>query len=392
MKFTLFIALRYLFSKRKQTFISVISAVSILGITIGVASLVIALALVSGFQGEIQGKVLRATSAIMASPVSSRGIEDWKELCHRLEKFSFVKRAYPQAIIQALASSEYDIKPIMLRGLDPENLPDWIGGLMEGGIVIGDKLMEELGISPGDFITVYLPSVELTPFGPRAKARRVKVTGAFSSGLYILDNTSGAFPIGRGRELFSIKPEVNYINIDVDNIYRAEEYSEILEKEFPDLIFTPWNVINRTLFESLKLEKRIIFLVIALIVVVAALNIIASLVLLVMEKIKDIGILMSMGARRNDIAKIFMAQGTFIGIIGVLLGEIIGILASWAASTFRLIRIPADIYQIGYVPFHVKPLEAAGVGIFALIISFLSTIYPARKASKIDPSEAIRYE
>lgn len=392
MKFSLFVAIRYLFSRRKQTFISVISAVSILGITIGVASLIIALALISGFHGEIQGKILKATSAIMASPVSPDGIKDWREVCRSLEKFPFVKRAYPQAIIQALASSRFAIKPLMLRGLDPENAPSWAGKLDGEGLVLGERLMEELGVEPGEYITVYLPDIELTPFGPRTRARRLRVVGSFYSGLYILDNTSGIFPLNRGRELLSMEPVVNYINIDVDDIYRAEEYSEVLSKKNPDFMFTPWNVINRTLFESLKLEKKVIFLVIALIVIVAALNIIASLVLLVMEKIKDIGILMSMGARKRDIARIFIIQGTVIGFIGVVLGEIIGVAVSWVATTFKLIRIPADIYQIGHVPFHVKPIEAFGVGVFALVISFLSTIYPALRAAKIDPSEAIRYE
>ncbi len=392
MKFPLFVALRYLFSRRRQAFISLISTVSILGITIGVASLVIALALMSGFQRDIQGKVLKATSAIMASAVSPGGIKDWREVCKKLKNFAFVKRAYPQAIVQALASSRFSIQPIMLRSFDPKNYPSWVGKLPENGIVLGKSLMDELGVQEGDSITIYIPEVELTPFGPRAKAKKVIISGSFSSGLFVLDHTSGALSLTGGKEILSFKPEVNYINIDVDDIYKAGKYAGRLNKEFPDLVFTPWNVINRTLFESLKLEKKVIFLVIGLIVVVAALNIIASLILLVMEKIRDIGILMTMGAKRKEIARIFILQGTIIGIIGVLSGEILGILMSKAANTFKLVRIPADIYQISYVPFKVRPFEALLVAAFAIFISIISTIYPSLKASQVDPSEAIRYE
>ena len=392
MKFPLFVALRYLFSRRKQTFISLISAVSILGITIGVASLVIALALISGFHGEIQGKILQATSAIMATAPEG-GLRGWKQVCEKIESFPFVKRAYPQAIYQALVKGPLSTQGVMLRGISLKSPPPWARGKLRGkGLLMGEKLMEKLGVFPGDQVEVYLPRLELTPFGAMPKARRVLVEAGFSSGLFVLDSTSAAFPLERSKEILGEDFPVNYINIDVDDIYKAEEYSRKLEKAFPDFVFTPWSEINRTLFESLKLEKKVIFLVIALIVVVAALNIVASLVLLVMEKIKDIGILMSMGARKREISMIFMLQGTLIGLIGTLLGEGLGILVSLLANHFRLIRIPPDIYQLDHVPFQVKPLEALGVGLFALAVSFLSTLYPSRKAASIDPSEAIRYE
>ncbi len=392
MKFPLFVALRYLFSRRKQTFISLISAVSILGITIGVASLVIALALISGFHGEIQGKILQVTSAIMATAPEG-GLRGWKQVCEKIESFPFVKRAYPQAIYQALAKGPISIQGVMLRGISLQSPPPWARDRFRGkGLLMGEKLMEKLGVFPGDQVEIYLPRLELTPFGAMPKARRVLVEAGFSSGLFVLDSTSAAFPLERSKEILGEDFPVNYINIDVYDIYRAEEYSRKLEKAFPDFVFTPWSEINRTLFESLKLEKKVIFLVIALIVVVAALNIVASLVLLVMEKIKDIGILMSMGAKKREISMIFMLQGTLIGLIGTLLGEALGILVSLLANHFRLIRIPPDIYQLDHVPFQVKPLEALGVGLFALAVSFLSTLYPSRKAASIDPSEAIRYE
>ncbi len=391
MKFPLFVALRYLFSRRKQTFISLISAVSILGITIGVASLVVALALISGFHGEIQGKVLEATSAIMVS-LPEGGVRSWKKVCEEMEGFPFVKRAYPQAIYQALARGPLSTQAVMLRGVSLSSPPPWARGFRGEGLLLGRKVMEALGVFPGETVEIYLPRLELTPFGARPRARRVRVEGGFSSGLYVLDNTAAAFPLERAREMLGQDFPVNYINIDVDDIYKAREYASILEKKFPEFTFTPWSEINRTLFESLKLEKKVIFLVIALIVVVAALNIVASLILMVMEKVKDIGVLMSMGATRGDISKIFMYQGVLIGIIGVLIGEALGIFFAFLANRFSLIKIPPDIYQLDHVPFHVKPLEALGVGLFALFISFLSTLYPARKASSIDPSEAIRYE
>ncbi len=391
MKFALFVALRYLFSRRKQTFISLISAVSVLGITIGVASLVVALALISGFHGEIQGKVLEATSAIMAS-LPEGGIKDWRSVCHRMEELPFVKRAYPQAIYQALARGPLSTQAVMLRGISLASPPPWARGFKGRGLLLGMRVMESLGVFPGETVEVYLPKLELTPFGARPRARRVKVEGGFSSGLYVLDNTAAAFPLSKAKEMFGQDLPVNYINIEVDDIYRAGEYALVLQERFPDFTFTPWSEINRTLFESLKLEKKVIFMVIALIVVVAALNIVASLVLLVMEKVKDIGILMSMGATRKDISMIFMFQGLFVGFLGVGIGEALGILFSFLANRFSLIKIPPDIYQLDHVPFHVKPLEALGVGAFALFISFLSTIYPSKRASSIDPSEAIRYE
>ncbi len=391
MKFPLFVALRYLFSRRKQTFISLISAVSVLGITIGVASLVVALALISGFHSEIQGKVLEATSAIMAS-LPEGGIRDWKSVCRRMGELPFVKRAYPQAIYQALAKGPLSTQAVMLRGISLTSPPPWAQGYKGEGLLLGMRLMESLGVFPGETLEVYLPKLELTPFGARPRARRVKVEGGFSSGLYVLDNTAAAFPLDKAREMLGEELPVNYINIDVNDIYRASEYAHLLQEKFPDFTFTPWSEINRTLFESLKLEKKVIFMVIALIVVVAALNIVASLILMVMEKVKDIGILMSMGATRKDISMVFMLQGLLVGFLGVVIGEALGVIFSFLANRFSLIRIPPDIYQLDHVPFQVKPLEAIGVGVFALFISFLSTVYPARKASSIDPSEAIRYE
>ena len=392
MKFELFVALRYLFSKRKQTFISVISAVSILGFTIGVASLVIALSLITGFHSNLQGKILKATSHIMASDFSSEEIKDWPSLMEEIKSLPFVKKVYPQSIFPALASSGFSTTPVVLRGVVKENLPDWLREAPEKGIVLGSRVAIELGVKKGDFINIYLPRPTLTPFGPAVKVKKVKVEGIFSSGLYEMDRTSAAFNLGEAKKVLGFYPGVNYLNIEVDDIYRAEEYASLLNDKFKNLLFVPWTEINRTLFEALKLEKKVLFLTISLIVIVASLNIIASLILLVMEKVKDIGILRSMGVTAKGIGKIFMLQGVIIGFIGVVVGEGLGIAFSLLANKLKLIKVPPDIYQISYVPFVIKASDLIIIALFAMLISFVATLYPARKAAKIDPSEAIRYE
>ncbi len=392
MRFELFVAFRYLFSRRKQTFISVISAVSILGLTIGVASLVIALSLITGFQRDLQGKILKATSHIMASSFSDSYIRDWKAVLEKIRKFPFVRRAYPQWITPVLIGSVYTSQPAMLRGVERDSPPDWLRELPEGGILIGDKLAMELGLRKGDKVSLYLPRATLTPFGPAVKVRRVEVKGFFSSGLYELDKTSAVFVLEESRRLLGLEPAVNYINIEVDDIYRAEEYAQRLSDSFEGLVFIPWKDINRSLFEAFKLERKVLFFTIGLIVVVASLNIIASLILLVMEKIKDIGVLRSMGATAREIARIFMLQGFIIGLIGVLVGESLGVAFAHLANRLKLIKVPPDIYQISYVPFLVQVKDLVLVAAFALLISFTATIYPSRRAAAVDPSEAIKYE
>jgi len=406
MSYEWFVAKRYLTARRKQAFISVITSISTLGITIGVMALIIAIALITGFQNDVQDKILGSTSHIMISDMSGEGISDFSGLISSIKNIEGVIGAAPVVYDTVLFQGPYKSAGGILRGIDFElewETSPWLQDLefgripeseaKRGEILLGQDMAFNIGASIGDVITVLSLSSRLTPLGISPKIKRLKVTGIFSTGLYEFDSSTAMISLKNAQEIFNLGESVNLVQVRIEDIFLASELKERIKEVLPaETYATTWMEMNKPLFSALKLEKKLMFLTITLIVLVAALNIIATLILMVMEKTRDIGILKAMGATSRGIRKIFFFQGAMIGILGTGIGTVLGLAWCWLANTFELIKVPADIYQIAFVPFRIGILDLLVIIMVALFISFLSTLFPAHRASRVDPVKALKYE
>jgi len=406
MKFELFVARRYLTARRKQAFISVITSISVIGIAIGVAALVIAIALITGFQGDVQDKILGATSHIMVSDLGGEGLPDYEGLAEKIRTIPGVESVTPVVYNTVLVTGFGESSGALVKGIDFERekpgaawlqkleagkIPD--GGGPREGLLLGRELALRIGAQVGDAVSVVTASSTLSPLGLLPKTKRFLVTGIFNTGLYEFDNGTALVSIGVAQRLFGLEGRASYIQVKLRDIFAAPAVGEKIKAALPPVVYiTTWMELNKSLFSALKLEKNIMFLTITLIVIVAALNIIATLILMVMEKTRDIGILMAMGATPRSINRIFFYQGALIGVIGTALGVLLGLGWCGLANAFELIKIPVDIYQISYVPFRLRPFDLALIVGVTLAISFVSTLFPARRAAKIDPVVALKYE
>jgi len=406
MSFELFVARRYLTAKRKQAFTSVITFISVLGISIGVAALIIALALITGFQGDVQDKILGATSHLMVSDITGQGMADFESISAKLRKMKGVRSVTPVIYNMAIFSGLSRNAGGVLKGLDFEQekkISPWLAKLSSGrlpekeavreGLLLGRDLALQIGASLGDVLTVYTSTARLTPIGQVPKLKQFVVTGIFSTGLYEFDSTTAFISLAAAQKFFGLAGRVSYLQVMIDDIFQARRLAEEASRLVPPSAYvTTWMDLNKSLFSALKLEKTIIFLTITLIVIVAALNIIATLILMVMEKTKDIGILLALGATPRHIRRIFFLQGAMIGLIGTAAGTALGLLWCFLANTFQLIHVPVDIYQISFVPFRLRPLDLGLIIGVSLLISFVSTLFPAQRAAKVDPVTALKYE
>jgi lipoprotein-releasing system permease protein len=406
MSFELFVARRYLTTRRKQAFVSVITLISIVGVAIGVAALVIAIALITGFQGDVQAKILGATSHVMVSDLGGRGLEGYEAMAEKIRAIPGVESASPVVYNTVLITGVGESSGALVKGIDFDRErpgSDWLQRLESGaipktggareGLLLGRELALRIGAQVGDVVDIVTASSTLSPMGLLPKRKRFEVAGIFNTGLYEFDSSTALVAIGVAQRLFGLEGRASYIQIKVRNIFEAPQIGErIKEAVTPAVYITTWMELNKSLFSALKLEKNILFLTITLIVVVAALNIIASLILMVMEKTRDIGILMAIGATPQMINRIFFYQGALIGIIGTALGSLLGLAWCILANAFELIKIPVDIYQISYVPFRMRPLDLGVIVGVALLICFVSTLFPARRAAKVDPVVALKYE
>ena len=406
MKYEAFVARRYLTARRKQAFISVITFVSALGITNGVMAQVIAIALITGFQSDVQDKILGSTSHIMVSEITGEGLSDYQELLPRIGRVQGVETVSPVAYDIALINGPYKSYGAMLKGVDfaleIETTP-WLAALDMGslpkegsvreGILLGRRVALQIGAGLGDIVTVLTSSSRLSPIGLVPKTKRFEVTGIFSTGVYEFDNTLALVSLSTAQKFLGLDDRISFIQVKIDRIFDAPKIADRI-REFlpPEAYVTTWMELNRSLFSALKLEKTIIFLTITLIVIVAALNIIASLILMVMEKTRDIGILIALGATSRNIRRIFFFQGAMIGMIGTALGVILGLAWCWLANRFEIIKVPVDIYNIPFVPFTIKFVDLLLIIGVALFISFISTLFPSYRAARIDPAQALKYE
>ena len=419
MTFELFIAGRYLLARRRQAFISVISLISTLGVTVGVMALIIALALMTGLQGELRDRILGSTAHIYVGRIG--GFTDYKAEVARIAAQPGVIGAAPSvtegALIVALKNNNSE--RIMVKGIDPELEPSvtdiggdrtgrgtsrtgMLTGSLEGlsstdeglpGIVLGKHLAAQLDVALGDEVEIFtVRSARYTPAGIVPRPRRARVVGTFSMGLYEFDHEYAFVSLELGERLAGVE-EPQHIQVKVEDMNQAPEIARRLAATLgPAYQAQDWQKMNRPLFSALWLEKMGLSIAIGLIVAVAALNIIASLILLVMEKSRDIAILKTMGLSSERVMKIFMLQGLIIGLIGTAVGGVGGVVIARVLDKYQLIHIADDVYQVAHVPFVIRPWDLAAVLVSAVVVCFLATIYPSRQASKLDPVQALRFE
>ena len=418
MKFELFIALRYLREKRKQTMISVISILSVAGIAAGVMALVIALALSTGFKEDIQKKILGATPAVNLFRIDGAPVADPDALLGRIGRVDGVTASAPAIRRQVLVSSAYSNQGAALKGVDPAReaaVSDFFARIVGGDlhaldrppaspgdpgppppdrILIGREMARTLQVGVGDTLRVFNPLGRLTPFGMTVSEKTVKVAGVFDSGLWDIDANWAYIHIDAARRLFAHPARsALLLQFGIADLDAAEAMADAIRaRAGGDYATSTWIELNRPLFSALKLEKIVLFITIGLIVFVASLNIVTTLIMMVLEKQRDIAILAAMGATADNIRRVFRFQGLIIGVAGTALGSMLGVLTSWTLDHFQLIRLEAAIYSIPYVPFHVRVWDVVLVSATAILISLLATIYPSRSASKMDPVEALRYE
>ena len=448
LRFELFIATRYLRAKRRQAVIGVITGISIAGVAAGVASLVVALAINNGFRQDLQNRLLGSTSHINLLRIESDGIKDWRPLMDRLSKQPHVIGSAPAIYEQVLISRGPRARGAVLKGIIPaherkvsdllntvkigsmdpldlgkdspgqgaapdqpspggsvpssfagtEKSPDDLRSVEERAaamppIVLGKDVAEELGATLNSTVLVTSPQGELTPFGLVPKYIRFRVVGIFNSGFFDYDSSWAFTRLTDTQRLEGLGDQITVLEFKIDDIYQAGQVSQQLEQAAgKGFMATNWMEQNKALFRALRLERLVTFITIGLIVFVAALNILISLTMMVMEKTRDIAVLMSMGTRKSQIRRLFITQGLLIGLVGTVIGLTLGYALSWAGGHYHLLSLAPEVYSIDYVPFAPRAIDGALVALVAIGISLVATLYPSWSAARILPAEALRYE
>ncbi|MFN7998560.1 MAG: FtsX-like permease family protein [Bryobacteraceae bacterium] len=409
--FELFVARRYLRARRKEAVISVITAISVVGVAAGVMALIVALAINNGFRGTLERNLLGAMAHInVQEKEPQNGIENWEALVAKIRAVAHVTAAAP-----ALYSPVFFAGPVMskggvLKGVDvaaemqisdalrhlKAGSVDRLGGSTDGGlpgIILGARLAEDIGMTANSVVTVVSPQGTLTPLGPRPSIRRFRVVGIFETGFFDIDDNWTYSSLQAAQQALSLPDVVNQIEVKLDDLNRAPEAARAIQKVAGRKYLTQtWMERNKQLLNALKMEKYVTIVTIGLIELVAALNILITLVMMVMEKYRDIAVLMSMGARREQIRRIFMLQGVLIGVVGAAIGLVVGYTLCYFADRFRWIRLDETVYALSFVPFEPRWIDGLWVAAAAVAVSFLATIYPARNATRILPAEVLRYE
>jgi lipoprotein-releasing system permease protein len=416
MKYEWFIGLRYLKAKRKQTFISIITVISIVGVTVGVTAMIIVLSVFSGFETTLKEKILGTQAHLVVLKASQQGMDHYEEVLKQVEEVKGIVSAAPFILNQVMLSSESNVTGAVIKGIDPDRvgkvtelahnmkaggLHDLKGESDSPGIILGVELAKNLGVSLNDAIQVISPLGTITPMGMMPKMKRFRVVGVFYSGMYEYDNTMAYVSIEGAQKFFGMGARVSGIEIKTNDIYKVKEIGKEMRKKLGFPFWTKdWMEMHRNLFSAMKLEKIMMFIILVLIILVAAFNIISTLIMVVMEKYKDIAILKSMGASSKGILKIFVIEGLVTGVVGTVLGTVLGLVVVFNLSGIQgllekllgLKILASDVYYIDKLPSEVNPLDIALIVMTAILISLLATLYPSWRASKLDPAEALRYE
>jgi lipoprotein-releasing system permease protein len=409
MRFEFFVALRYLKAKRRQAALSVVTAISVIGVMAGVAALVIALAINNGFRRELQDKLLGATANVNLIRTENDGIRHYDALADRLAKVPHVVADAPALYEQALIANRQRSGGVVIKGIDPERelkVCDLLHHLTEGSIqglnqtfpdadpiIVGKGLAKSLGVTVGDTVMIVSPQGTLTPFEVVPKYRHFRVVGVFDSGFYDFDASWVFTNLNAAQRLFDLRNVASVIEFKLDDVYQADAVAKtILQAAGPGFSTTTWVDQNHALFSALKLERLVTILTIGLIVLVAALNIFITLAMMVMDKNRDIAILKSMGAKNRQIWRVFTLHGILIACVGTVLGLILGYGGSWLGETYRLIPLPADVYGLSFVPFIPRPWDGLWISLAVMAISFLASFYPSYSAAQVDSAEILRYE
>ena len=413
MRFELFLAARYLRAKRRQAVVGVVTAISVAGVAAGVAALIIALAITNGMQRDLQDRLLGSSSHVELMRVEADGIRDWRPLLDRLRRLPHVTAAAPGIYEEVMVSHGPRAGFALVKGIIPSqertvsNLLDTLTAGSASGLdpsdsdssntpalVLGSDLAEQIGVQVGDQVVVTSPQGRLNPvFGLVPKYQPFRVTGIFHSGFYSYDASWGLMRLADAQSLFDEPDLLSVISFKVDNLNRAPEIgTEIEQAAGKGFMTTNWIEQNRELFRALNLEQEVTFIVIALIVIVAALNILIALTMMVMEKTRDIAVMMSFGVEPGQVRRIFLMQGLLISLVGTALGLAIGYFAAWAGGHYHFIHLSAEVYSIDTLPFAPRLIDGVKVSAVSIGISILATLYPSSAAARVLPAEALRYE
>lgn len=421
MRFELFVAARYLKAKRRQAVVGVVTGISIAGVAAGVAALIIALAITNGMQRDMQDRLIDSSAHVQLMRTNqNQGIHDWRPLLDRLSKLPHVVAAAPEldeqvvvahgaregyaliegiipehekAVSKVLTSAPASAVKALDPGNDPANEPaDASPSKVLPPLIIGKELADSIGAGVGDSVTLISPQGELTPMGMMPQTVRFQVVGTYHTGFYQYDSNWGFIRLGDAQRLYDEPDIITVISFRIDDLNHAPEIAKQIEAAAgPGFQTTNWKEQNRELFRALSLERIVTFIVITLIVIVAALNILIALTMMVMEKTRDIAVLMSFGVDPSQVRRIFLLQGFLISVVGTILGLILGYLGSWAGSHYHIGLTP-DVYAIDTLPFAPRLIDGVIVSIVSIGISLLATLYPSSTAARIRPAEALRYE
>jgi lipoprotein-releasing system permease protein len=416
MRFELFVAARYLRAKRRQAVVGVVTTISIAGVTAGVAALIIALAITNGMRRDLQDRLVDSSAHVQLLRVKGDGIRDWQPMLERLRRLPHVTAAAPEldeqvmvahgaragfALVEGVVPQlEQKVSTVLksatpgsMAALEPQAPSAPSAGSDLPPIVLGKELADSIGASVGDSVMLVSPQGDLTPVGIIPKYVHFRLSGTYHTGFYQYDSGWGYVRLTDAQRLYDEPDLVSVISFRVDNMNRAAEIGQQIEQAAgPGYMTNNWMEQNRELFRALKLEQVVTFIVIALIVIVAALNILIALTMMVMEKTRDIAVLMSFGVEPQQVRNVFLMQGLLISVIGTVLGLVLGYTASWVGGYYHFIHLSAEVYAIDTLPFAPRAIDGVVVSVVSIGISLLATLYPSLAAARVLPAEALRYE